>query len=230
MNADVLPLVAGHPALDLVNSKERGIPLPNCDAHDFLVDTDALLVWARRAGLIADAEAQRVRRSWARHPGSARDALRAVRKIREALHVALLAATGLGPTDARARELALEHLHAQWLAAVSRARLVINAGGEPPIRLDLSTDPAFLLADRAADAALDILRSDELARLRCCPIDSGGCGWLFLDRTRNRSRRWCRMADCGTQVKARRLTERRRAARTSSPSNRPTNNSTGRLG
>jgi predicted RNA-binding Zn ribbon-like protein len=36
---------------------------------------------------------------------------------------------------------------------------------------------------------------------------------VFLDRSRNGSRRWCRMADCGTTVKARRLTERRRAAR-----------------
>jgi predicted RNA-binding Zn ribbon-like protein len=36
---------------------------------------------------------------------------------------------------------------------------------------------------------------------------------MFLDRSRNHSRRWCRMADCGTEVKARRLTERRRATR-----------------
>jgi predicted RNA-binding Zn ribbon-like protein len=221
-------LVAGHPALDLVNTKARGIPPQNWEAHDFLVDADALLVWACRAGLIADAEAQRVHQAWARRPGFAGDALEAVREVREALHVALLAATGLGPTDAAGREVALEHLHARWLTAVGRAKLVIDVDGEPPMRLDLSTDPASLLADRAADAALDILRSDELARLRRCPIDSGGCGWLFLDRTRNRSRRWCRMADCGTQVKTRRLTERRRAARSSSPSTGPASNSTRR--
>jgi predicted RNA-binding Zn ribbon-like protein len=36
---------------------------------------------------------------------------------------------------------------------------------------------------------------------------------MFLDQSRNGSRRWCRMADCGTAVKSRRLTERRRELR-----------------
>ena len=218
MNVEELPLVGGHPALDLVNTKERGMPLPNREAHDFLVDTDALVVWTRRAGLITDGEAQRVHRAWAKDPRSAADALEAVREVRESLHVALLAATGLVPIEPAARDEALEHLLARWLAALGRAKLVIEAGGEPPVRLVVGIEPTSLLVDRAADAALGVLRSDEPARLRRCPVDSGGCGWLFLDRTRNRSRRWCRMADCGTQVKARRLTERRRAARASSRS------------
>jgi predicted RNA-binding Zn ribbon-like protein len=218
VNVEDLPLVGGHPALDLVNTKERGIPPLNREAHDFLVDTDALVVWARRAGLIADGEAQRVHRAWATDPRSAAHALEAVREVRESVHVALLAATGLVPIEPAARDEALEHLLAHWLAALGRAKLVIEAGGEPPVRLVVGIEPTSLLVDRAADAALDALRSDEPARLRRCPVDSGGCGWLFLDRTRNRSRRWCRMADCGTQVKARRLTERRRAARASSRS------------
>jgi predicted RNA-binding Zn ribbon-like protein len=60
---------------------------------------------------------------------------------------------------------------------------------------------------------VDVLRMADLARLRRCPPAAGGCGWVFLDHSRNGSRRWCRMADCGTTAKARRLTERRRAAR-----------------
>jgi predicted RNA-binding Zn ribbon-like protein len=215
VDSDELPLVGGHPALDLVNTKERGIPAPNREAHDFLVDTRALVVWAGRAGLIEDAEAESVDRAWAHGPESAAAALEAVREVREALHVALLAATGSVAIEEAARDGALEHLHARWVAALGRAKLVIEAAGKPPVRLLVGTEPASLLVDRAANAALDILRSEDLSRVRRCPIDSGGCGWLFLDRTRNRSRRWCRMADCGTQVKARRLTERRRSARAS---------------
>jgi len=45
------------------------------------------------------------------------------------------------------------------------------------------------------------LRSDELDLLKRCPADN--CRWLFLDRTKNRSRRWCDMATCGNQAKAR---------------------------
>ncbi|MGH3400264.1 MAG: CGNR zinc finger domain-containing protein [Streptosporangiaceae bacterium] len=54
-----------------------------------------------------------------------------------------------------------------------------------------------------------------LGRLGICPPEHEGCGWLFLDRSRNGSRRWCTMEFCGAQAKARRLTERRRADRAS---------------
>ena len=215
VNIDELPLIAGHPALDLVNTSERGIPLPDHKAQDFLADARSLVVWAGRAGLIDEAEAERVERAWAHRPESTAAALEAVREVREALHVALLAATGPATIEDAARDDALEHLHGRWLSALGHSKLVIDAGAEPPVRLLVGTEPASLLVDRAANAALDILRSDDLARVRSCPIDPGGCGWLFLDRTRNRSRRWCRMADCGTHVKARRLTERRRTARAS---------------
>jgi predicted RNA-binding Zn ribbon-like protein len=228
VNIEELPLVGGHPALDLVNTKERGIPGPEHEEHDFLVDADGLLLWARRTRLIDDAEAERVDLAWAHDPGSAAAALDSVRELRESLHAALLAATGLVSIEPADRDAALENLHARWLATVGRAKLVIETGGEPPVRLIVGTEPASLLVDRAANAALDVLRSDDLERLRRCPLDSGGCGWLFLDRTRNRSRRWCRMADCGTHVKARRLTERRRAARASSPSTRPASSTSGR--
>jgi predicted RNA-binding Zn ribbon-like protein len=40
-----------------------------------------------------------------------------------------------------------------------------------------------------------------------------GCSWLFLDTSRNRSRRWCSMEDCGNRAKARRHYERRQKAR-----------------
>ncbi|MEV4087683.1 CGNR zinc finger domain-containing protein [Nonomuraea fuscirosea] len=75
----------------------------------------------------------------------------------------------------------------------------------------------MLIPDRAAEAALDVLRTADLTRVRRCPTHEGGCGWLFLDQSRNGSRRWCRMADCGNTAKARRLTERRRAARDDTP-------------
>jgi predicted RNA-binding Zn ribbon-like protein len=51
-----------------------------------------------------------------------------------------------------------------------------------------------------AQAAIDLLRSDRLPRLKGC----ARCSWLFLDQTKNRSRRWCSMADCGTAEKLRR--------------------------
>jgi predicted RNA-binding Zn ribbon-like protein len=54
-------------------------------------------------------------------------------------------------------------------------------------------------------AAADLLASESLGKVRKCP----NCGWLFVDTSRNRSRRWCSMDLCGSQVKSRRQYERK---------------------
>jgi predicted RNA-binding Zn ribbon-like protein len=77
----------------------------------------------------------------------------------------------------------------------------------------VGSSPALLIPDRVAYAAVDLLCGTDLTHLAMCPVEDGGCGWLFLDGSRNRSRRWCTMEACGSFAKARRLTERRRAAR-----------------
>jgi predicted RNA-binding Zn ribbon-like protein len=53
-------------------------------------------------------------------------------------------------------------------------------------------------------SAVDLMTSESIKRVgQCC--DEKGCGWLFWDSSRNRSRRWCDMSDCGNRAKARRF-------------------------
>ncbi|MBD1382209.1 CGNR zinc finger domain-containing protein [Metabacillus arenae] len=53
-------------------------------------------------------------------------------------------------------------------------------------------------------SAVDLLVSkSDFKRVKRCEGDL--CGWLFFDTSRNRSRRWCSMADCGNRAKARRF-------------------------
>lgn len=49
-----------------------------------------------------------------------------------------------------------------------------------------------------AHSALRLAVNAEPDRLKICP----NCGWLFLDKSRNRSRTWCDMAICGNRAKA----------------------------
>jgi len=67
-----------------------------------------------------------------------------------------------------------------------------NAFGDPatPIRFETAV----------AISALSLLEPSRRSRIRIC----AHCGWLFLDRSRNRSRVWCDMAVCGNRTKARR--------------------------
>jgi predicted RNA-binding Zn ribbon-like protein len=67
----------------------------------------------------------------------------------------------------------------------------------------------------AAAAALDMERllvDPERPPIRICEGD--GCGWFFLDTSRNRRRRWCSMESCGNRAKARRFYHRSRSTRT----------------
>jgi predicted RNA-binding Zn ribbon-like protein len=92
---------------------------------------------------------------------------------------------------------ALAALNAFHAEAVAGARLV-------PVEGFVWEDD--LLAPIAV-AAVDLLRTGPLDRLKVC----AACPWLFLDTSRNHSRRWCSMSECGARLKMRRY--RARAAR-----------------
>ena len=74
---------------------------------------------------------------------------------------------------------------------------------DDPISLDLPLWPIVR-------SAADLLTSPTLSALRVCAADA--CAWLFLDTSRNGSRRWCSMRTCGNRAKARRHHARVRAA------------------
>lgn len=88
----------------------------------------------------------------------------------------------------------------------SRYRTAISAAGQielAPARSDLSGFEARLLL------ALERLQSHGAwPRLKACTDD--GCQWAFFDATRNRSRTWCSMEECGNRQKTRRYRARRR--------------------
>ena len=208
-----VPLVGGHPALDLVDTLERGVPIADVPPHDFLTDPQALLIWSVRVGLVDAATAETVSRSWATAPGAAAHALRCVREIREALHVVLMGSMGSLSYDAETVFSAKEIIHDQWISSAGRSSLELTPDVGSAARITFGHQPKHLLQDRVAESVVDALETLPRDRIRRCPTESGGCGWLFVDHTRNGSRRWCRMADCGTRVKTDRLTERRRSQR-----------------
>jgi len=67
-------------------------------------------------------------------------------------------------------------------------------------------DARTSLEAATARSALRLIGEPEPERLKIC----GNCGWLFLDRSRNRSRAWCDMTVCGNRAKASRHYRRRK--------------------
>lgn len=97
--------------------------------------------------------------------------------------------------DAVEQETPDDTLLATLLEAI--APVLRDAGGARS-RLDAAT----------AHSALALIAGDDRSRMKTC----GNCGWLFLDRSKNRSRAWCDMAVCGNRAKARRHYEKRKEA------------------
>lgn len=185
-------LDGGHPALELVNTiyGQVGGPVE----HDVLATPEDLLTLAHRVGIVgAETPAG---------PG----ALAAARELRDVLD-ALLRARVAGdapPGDALAAFQRIVR------GALDAARLVPDDGA---LAWAWDTREAHAPVHRFAHAAMELLTDDrELARLHQC----AGCCWLFLDHSRGAGRRWCSMADCGTEAKKRRYVERRRERRRAS--------------
>ena len=59
------------------------------------------------------------------------------------------------------------------------------------------------IAHAIVSDAADLLCSGRCELIRQC--QGGSCGWLYLDRSREKNRRWCSMRDCGNRAKAHRF-------------------------
>lgn len=136
------------------------------------------------------------------HPRRATDALRAVRRLRDATGRLLDAHLDRSPATA-ADVVIVTRARAQALAVADTA---------PTLPLATTVEPttSTRLAHALALSVVDLLQSNAVARIRRC--EGPGCGWFFLDTTRNHSRRWCDSLDCGNRVRVRNYVRRHRPA------------------
>jgi len=179
--------LGGRPALDFVNTRrERWRRDVEC-----LLTVDEVVVWLVRAGLLAQGM---------RAPASV---LAEARELREAIDTGVRAAVANTAPDAGAVALIDD-----WLAlAGSRPALVAGSDGRPALAERVRADsPRRALGMVAYDAARMLGIPAERDRVRICGSDT--CSARFYDRSPAGARRWCSMAACGNQNKARRYRER----------------------
>jgi predicted RNA-binding Zn ribbon-like protein len=174
----------------------RGTATPS----ETLVSYDALVDWAKTAGVISAPVAAELRRAADAHSIEAGRVLDGARALRETLH-ALFSAVAQGKAPAGA---VLSELATQLGAGYAQARLVFQDGA-----LQWAPEPVAGLADvthELARAAARLVASSTLSHVRACAADD--CRWWFVDATKNHSRRWCEMKTCGNRAKLRRYRSR----------------------
>jgi predicted RNA-binding Zn ribbon-like protein len=199
-------LVGGRLCLDFVNSVGARHTSTSGEVtirDEKLLNYLDLLTWARHAGVLTDSESKRLERKYAGLVTEARAIFHRAFHLRESLFRIFSAITlKRNAEQSHLRVLneelrlarAAEHLVSQtdsfawqWQARGPSLNRVIWA---------------------VTRSAADLLTQADLTRLRQCEGDD--CGWIFEDTSRNRSRRWCEMRDCGNIAKVRRFRTRQR--------------------
>lgn len=183
---------------------------------DKLGSFEALLDFARQAGLVSAEARDRLAAQSREDEAEAAAAFEAARELRESIYrifSARVEGRPAPPDD-------LERLNAALPDALGGLRVERTDDHDVGEGSDGDAKPAYAWSRCDASetlaaplrpivrSAAELLVSEDLDRVRECP--GTGCTWLFLDQSRNRSRRWCSMTTCGNRAKARRHYRRSR--------------------
>jgi predicted RNA-binding Zn ribbon-like protein len=198
----VYQLVGGALCLDFCNTvggKREGI------AHENLHTYEDLVRWCEQAGITNSEQGRLLKKKAIEDPVQATKVLTRALRLREAIYVIFYAVLNgnLPPT----REIGL--LNAELGLTLGRLRVQGQKDGSfqwiwsgANLMLDYPLGPV------AYSAANLLVSGHECEQLRQCGGEN--CGWLFIDSSKNHSRRWCDMRDCGNRAKVRRHRQKQR--------------------
>ena len=192
--------IGGDLSTDFVNTKSGRI---DGAGHEHVETYADVVNFVREAGLLGPTEAKRLIAEAERRPDKATQIHRRAVALREATFRAF---DRIIQEKEPARE-DIQTISAEAAEAHAHAQLMKSDDGfewDWPETDDLAR-PVWPIAR----AALDVLTNDEdRSLLRQCSDDT--CAWLFVDRTKNHSRRWCDMNTCGSRNKVREFRQRQK--------------------
>ena len=197
-----LNLKSGRLCLDFANTADwhtSDQPEEQLNSYTDLVE------WAKGVGILTEGQAQQLASAVMNRSTEVADVLARAIDFREAIF-RIFSAVSRGTSPAEA-DLAI--LNEVLAAALGRLQLISTPDGFS-WEWNAGRDNLDQMLWPVAQSAADLLTSEELSRVGQCADDN--CGWLFMDMSRNRSRRWCDMGDCGNRAKARRHYQRKRSA------------------
>lgn len=185
-------LAGGHLALDFANTVGQHEPE---FLSEWLAEYGDLVWWSLRAGTADEAAAEALFAAARAHPGEAERVFARALALREAIYRVFASVGGGAPASAGD----LRTLNAELAAAGAHLRVEQTGEG---FGWGWEGDGLDRVLWPVARAAAELLTSGDLGRIGQCAGER--CQWLYLDTSRNHSRRWCVMSDCGNRAKARR--------------------------
>jgi predicted RNA-binding Zn ribbon-like protein len=189
-----------HLCLDFVNTLgDRLMEQPKEHLQSY---TD-LLAYSMQARLLSDEQAEELKKTMLRRPQEAQRVLEQAIELRELLGRIFLAIAQERSPDSED----LQRLGDQFAKVVQREHLVFH--GEYYVwEWSITGEALDGLLWFIIKAAVELLTSNNLSSVHVCAADD--CNWLFLDTSKNHSRRWCDMKSCGNRAKVRRFHGRKK--------------------
>jgi|RhiMetdeSRZDD1v2_1073273.scaffolds.fasta_scaffold54363_2 predicted RNA-binding Zn ribbon-like protein len=194
-----LNLKSGHAALEFTNTvNDHASEEPG----ETLFKYEDLLSWAKKIGLLREEQAQTLTRKAADQRNEASVVFTRSLKLREAIYRIFVAQTkGKSPAN---EDLAILN---SVLAHLTSGAQVVHHSGRFEWQWNFDENvleaPLWIIAL----SAVDLMTSENYKWVGQC-ADEDGCGWLFVDTSKNHSRRWCDINDCGNRAKQRRYQKR----------------------
>ena len=213
LNTSKFKLIGGSISLDFVNAAGGRTSNPNkksgrdyCDAFssDKLENYADLLGWSLKAGLINETEAEKLLQAAEDDSQAANAVLKRAVNLRESIYRLFKSAMEKWQPEVEDleklnRELSVARRHQKL--SVAKNDIVFEW-----INRQSALDQMLW---QISESAADLLINGDFTRIRRCANDV--CNWLFLDTSRNRTRQWCVMKDCGNVAKVRRFRAKRKA-------------------
>lgn len=194
---ETLELVGGALCLDFANTINSRLE----PEHDYLVHYSDLVGWANKVGILSTAQTSQLLKQSKQKVAEADKAVKASRRLRELLYQLFSdAAKGFEPTKKD-----METFVSLYGETISHSQFLKRDHHYTTTwKVDETLDAVMWPIIHSAG---ELLLSEDLRQVKECP----GCGWLFLDTSKNQSRRWCSMNTCGSRDKMRRYHKRLQA-------------------
>jgi predicted RNA-binding Zn ribbon-like protein len=197
---DLRELLERSLCLDFINTLSwRGRQEP----EELLNTYRDLVVWSRHANILTDNDVEMLTREAERHPSKAKKAIYSSIELREVIYSIFSSiAEGTAPPK---NDLSTFN---KYLSRVMTHSQIIET--EDGFSWETSGDKNKMdwMLSPIVRYAAELLVSDEARKVKEC--GDKACRWFFLDSSRNQSRRWCAMKDCGNRAKARRFYKRKK--------------------
>jgi predicted RNA-binding Zn ribbon-like protein len=194
-------LIGGELCLDFANTVDWHA---SDSPQEGLGTYEALVAWGVHVNILDASAAKGVLREAAKRPAAAREVLKRAVALRESMYRMFV--RGIAGQSPRLSDL--EVINTELSKALPHLRV---ANIDDQYTWEWAHDAKAL--DRmlwpVLRSAADVLTTHKRATVGQCD-DDRGCGWLFLDSSKNHSRRWCSMEDCGNRAKVLRHYKRSR--------------------